>query len=308
MPKRLKVATRASRLALLQTHIVTDALRAHGVECELVTISTTGDRVQDRSLAAIGGDGVFVKELEYALLDGRADVAVHSMKDVPSDLLAGAQAGAILERGDPRDVLLSKDRAHAGLHALPRGAKVGTSSLRRRAQLAAARDDLEIVDMRGNVDTRIRKLLQGEYDAIVLAYAGVLRLNAHAAAATPLAAREVVPAVGQGALFAQCRTSDEETRAALAPLQHAPSALAVTMERAFLKRMGGGCLVPIGAYLELCNGAWRFDAFVGSADGSRVMRRSQVGRAVNAAEAIAVVEQIADEMLAAGAREIVAGF
>jgi len=293
---------------MLQTQIVTEALRARGVESDILTITTEGDRIQDRSLAAIGGDGVFVKELENALLDDRADVAVHSMKDLPTDLLAGADSGAVLERGDPRDALLSRDGMADGIRSLRQGARIGTSSLRRRAQLMAARPDLEIVDMRGNVDTRIRKLVEGEYDAIVLALVGVQRVGGNEVAVAPLPVRDVVPAVGQGALFAQCRTSDESTRAALTPLQHVPSALAVAMERAFLKRMGGGCLVPIGVHVELRDGAWRCDAFVGEVDGSRVMRRSQLGRAVSAAEAIADVERMADEMFDAGAREIVAGF
>jgi hydroxymethylbilane synthase len=308
MGERLRVATRASRLARAQTQLVVDALAARGVLCDVIPLSTRGDRMRDRSLASIGGDGVFVKELETALVEGRADIAVHSMKDLPTELLAGTSWGVVLERGDARDVLLAMHGAHASIGALPDGAIVGTSSLRRKAQLLAMRPDLDVRDLRGNVDTRIRKLREGAYHAIVLALAGVQRSAAAEGVPSvePVPPDDMVPAVGQGALFVQCRTEDALTRRLIAPLNHAPSALAVAMERAFLRRMGGGCLVPIGAHVELTGGSWRLAAFAAMPDGTQPMRRTLHGELGSEAEAIAAVERMADEMLAAGGGEIIA--
>lgn len=306
----LRVATRASRLAIAQARSVVDALAQRAIDCEIVTISTRGDRLRDRSLAAIGGDGVFVKELEAALLDGRADAAVHSMKDMPTEIKSDADAGVIPRRGDPRDVLLSARGGVAGIGDLPQAARVGTSSVRRKAQLKAQRPDLVVDELRGNVDTRIKKLLDGEYDAIVLALAGVERLGMLDAApsAAPLATSEIVPAAGQGALFVQCRAADARTLEFLAPLQHEPTAVAVTLERAFLRRMGGGCVVPIGAHAQPDEGAWHFDAFVAGPDGSNPLRRTHTWTFGSAAEGVRAVEGIADQLLAAGARGLLETF
>ena len=310
MNERLRVATRASKLALAQAQAIVDALAARGVACDLVPVTTKGDQIVDRSLAAIGGDGVFVKELEAALVDGRADIAVHSMKDLPTELLRGATAGVVPERGDPRDALVATTSNGGAIASLPDGAIVGTSSLRRSAQLKAIRPDLEIRDVRGNVDTRIRKLVDGRYHAIVLAMAGLDRLGSldGDVRVSPVPLSDMIPAVGQGALFVQCRSGDEGTQRLIEPLRHETSTAAVMMERAFLKRMGGGCLVPIGAHVAVDGQSWRLDAFAAMPDGSDAVRRSAQGTLPGEAEAVAAVERIADEMLDAGAREIVARF
>ena len=304
----LRVATRKSALALLQTQSVVDALQNRGVECALVPVSTRGDRERDRSLAAIGGEGVFVKDLELALLDGRADIAVHSMKDLPTTLLAGADAGVVLKREDPRDVLLSKDNRYPSIQSLPPAAVVGTSSLRRKAQLKALRPDLDVRELRGNVDTRVRKLLDGQYDAVVLALVGVKRLGLLDAlgGGTILDPDEIVPAVGQGAIFVQCRSDDTATQEMISGLSHPRSEWAVAMERAFLKRMGGGCLVPIGAHAVVSDSRWSMAAFVGRVDGADAARRRAQGTWKAKEETIAAAEALADAMLDAGARAIIA--
>lgn len=287
-----------------------DGIRAQGVDAEILGVSTRGDRESTQSLAAIGGDGIFVKELQTALLDGRADVAVHSMKDLPTDLPVELQAGAVLEREDARDVLVSRGNAYANLAALPPGALVGTSSLRRRAMVAAARPDVCVRDLRGNVDTRVRKVLQGEYAAAVLALAGVKRIGllASIGGGSPIDLHEMVPAAGQGAIYAQCRRDDLQVLAALAPLNHPSTALATAMERSALRRMGGGCLVPIGAFAEIRDEQWLFDAVIASVDGSVTVRRSQRGKLSGEGEAIAAAQSLADEMLDAGGRELIEEF
>jgi hydroxymethylbilane synthase len=309
LARTLRVATRSSALALIQTRSIVDRLAARGIECDIVPITTRGDRDKDRSLAAIGGDGVFVKELQTALLEGRADIAVHSMKDLPTELPAGVRVGVVPARADARDALLSPGGSFASIAELPRAAIVGTSSLRRKAQLLARRPDLQVCELRGNVDTRIHKMLAGACHAAVLAMAGIERIGLpREAGAVALPTEEMVPAVGQGALFVQHRESDDAARELLAPLSDAAAERAVEMERAFLKRMGGGCLVPIGAHAEIAHGGWRFDAFVAAVDGTRVQRChiSEIGR--DEAAAIGQVEALADEMLAAGAREVIAQF
>jgi len=310
MSNRLRVATRASKLALLQTRSVVAALLERDIRCDVVSIATHGDRVQDRSLTAIGGDGVFVKELELALVEGRADIAVHSMKDLPTDIRAEVDAGVVLPRADPRDVLLSRGNAFRTLAELPPHARVGTSSVRRAAQLLAARPDLDIVSLRGNVDTRVRKLMEGQYDAIVLALAGVTRLGIldEVGGGSPLAVSDMVPAVGQGAIFVQRRSDDDEARAAIDALNDGASAFAVSLERAFLRRMGGGCLVPVGAHVRVAGPAWRLDAFAAAADGSGALRRSHQSHATLEAEARRDVERVADDMLRAGAGAIIEQF
>ena len=308
--RTLRVATRSSALAMIQTRLVTSAIEAQGHAVEIVSVSTRGDRDAVRAIAAIGSDGVFVKELEHALVDGRADVAVHSMKDLPTDVAAGLTIGAVLAREDARDALISAGNAYPSLAALPSGAVVGTSSLRRRAIVCEARPDVQAREMRGNVDTRVRKVLGGEYDAAVLAFAGLKRLGLLDAVwgGAPLPVDEMVPAVGQGAVCAQCRADDAATLAVLAPLDDARAALETSMERALLRRMGGGCLVPIGAHARVLDGSYALYAVVAAPDGSSAVRRTVQGRLGPGVEATAVAERVADEMLAAGGRELVDAF
>jgi len=308
----VRVATRPSALALRQAQLVIDMLapRNEGVTFEIVKISTRGDAVQDRSLSQIGGDGVFVKELEAGLQSGRADIAVHSMKDLPTELPIGLRAGVVPMRDDARDVLLSRGNEHKTVFGMPKSAVIGTSSLRRAAQLHAIKPLLEIKDLRGNVDTRIQKLLDGEYDAIVLALAGVQRIGLppEVGGGSPIPVDEMVPAVGQGALFVQFRENDAETQELLAPINEPISAMGVAMERAFLRRMGGGCAVPVGANASIMGDRWIFHAFAGSVDGRHVMRRDAEGIARDEADAVAAVEDIAEEMLESGASWIISQY
>lgn len=309
---KVRVATRPSALALRQAQLVIDMLAPQndGITFEVVKISTRGDAVQDKSLSQIGGDGVFVKELEAALQSGRADIAVHSMKDLPTELTVGLRAGVVPMRDDARDVLLSRGNEHKTVFGMPNGAVIGTSSLRRAAQVHAIKPLLEIKDLRGNVDTRIKKLIDGEYDAIVLALAGVQRIGLppEVGDGSPIPIDEMVPAVGQGALFVQYREDDAAAQELLTPLNEPLSAMGVAMERAFLKRMGGGCAVPAGGNASFMGDRWIFHAFVGSVDGRHVMRRDAEGIAHAEADAVSAVEDIADEMLDSGARWVIAQY
>lgn len=304
----LRIATRRSALALAQTQLVVDQLRERtNIKYEIVPLTTKGDAQVDRSLAAIGGDGVFVKELFAALADGRADVAVHSLKDLPTSLPAELDAGAVPEREDASDVLISRDNAYSSIEALPPHAVVGTSSLRRAAQLRLRRPDLRIAPLRGNVDTRVLKVLEGGCAAAVVAFAGLRRAHLLGAVGggSVLPHDVMVPAVGQGALFVQCRRDDEPVSRLVSTLDHAPSALATRMERAFLAAIGGGCVAPIGAHVAIAHGAWRLQAIVVATDGTKALRRTGGGSTSDAAEAIRAVEAVAYEMLAAGARELI---
>ncbi|MBC5806542.1 MAG: hydroxymethylbilane synthase [Candidatus Eremiobacter antarcticus] len=314
----LRLATRKSPLALAQAQLVADALvsTAH-VRSDIVGITTQGDAMRDRSLSAIGGDGVFVKELMQALLQGRADVAVHSMKDLPTELPPSLCAGAVLKRADARDALVSKDSRYRSIEALPPNAVVGTSSLRRSAQVLSLRPDIVIKPLRGNVDSRVRKLIAGDYDAILLAVAGLERIGLarSVGGVVPLDPHIVVPAVAQGALYVQCRADDDATLALLAPLDDAATSLACDMERAFLRRLGGGCAVPIGAYVEMEGDRFSLHACISSADGRQSVRRVHRDALPSSGEgpqrrsaAIAIVEGIADEMLAAGGRDMLSAF
>jgi len=302
--KTLRVATRSSALAVKQAQFVIDRLSAAGagLAFELTKISTRGDRERDRSLAQIGGDGVFVKELEIALQSCQVDFAVHSMKDMPTDLPIGLRTGVVPWRADPRDVLLSPDNRFKTVRSLPDWSIVGTSSMRRAAELRAIKSNLEIKDLRGNIDTRIAKMLDGGYHAIVLSLAGVQRLGLRpeVGGGSPIPADEMVPAVGQGALFIQFREDDETVRALLEPLNDAASATAVAMERAFLRRIGGGCAVPVGAHAVLSGDRWSFNTFAGSVDGKHSLRRHAEGLMHDEADALLAVEDVAEEMLAAG--------
>jgi hydroxymethylbilane synthase len=305
----LRIATRRSRLALVQTDLVVAALQQRsGVTCEVVPITTTGDVQTDRSLISIGGDGVFVKELFAALLDGRADVAVHSLKDLPTGLPQRLRTGVVPARDDARDALVSFDNRFATIAALPPGATVGTSSVRRAAQLQLLRKDVRVVPLRGNVDTRLRKLHEGECDAAILAFAGLHRLGVldSLGGSSPLPLDEMVPAAGQGALFVQCRSDDAATLELLRPLEDPSSALATSLERAFLARLGGGCIAPIGAHVTVAGGTWELAAIVVATDGTSALRRSRSGSASDAAEAVTAVEEVASDLLASGAGAMIA--
>jgi len=271
------------------------------VEIRILGMTTEGDRKLDTSLAKIGGKGLFVKELEDALARGRADLAVHSMKDVPVELQPGHVLAAIPERADPRDAFVS-DR-YADIGSLPAGARVGTSSLRRESQLRAARPDLHIEPLRGNVQTRLRKLDEGQYDAILLAAAGLKRLDLAARIRSLLTPEQSLPAAGQGALGVECRGDREDIVAMLAPLNHMPTALAVRAERAVSRTLAGSCNVPLAAYAEISGERMRLRAYVGSPDGSRVVRGSREGP-ISEAESIGIA--LAGELKNSGAAAILA--
>jgi hydroxymethylbilane synthase len=294
----LRIATRKSQLALWQAEHVAGLLReAHdGLEVALVPMLTQGDRIQDRSLAAIGGKGLFIKELEVALEEERADIAVHSMKDLPGDLPAGLTIAAVLERADARDALLT---ASAGrLDDLPRGARVGTSSLRRQAQLLAARPDLAIQGLRGNVDTRLRRLETGDMDAIVLACAGLIRLGWESRITARLDPKMFVPAVAQGVIGIECRAADSRTLGLVTGLNHRDTRIAMDAERAFAHRLGGSCQSPIAAHARLEGQRLLLDGLVAEPDGSRLLRDSASGGIDDPA---ALGRLLADRILAAGA-------
>jgi hydroxymethylbilane synthase len=280
---RLVVGSRGSRLALVQAHWVSDRLREAqpGLEVVIEEIATKGDRILDAPLARIGDKGLFTKELENALLEGRIDVAVHSAKDMPTELPEGLALAAFTEREDVHDAFVG-GAASAGagsLADLPRGARVGSSSLRRRSQLLALRPDLEVTDIRGNVETRLRKIGEQGLAGTVLAVAGLRRLGRAETASFVFGFDEMLPAVGQGALAIETRARDERVAALVAPLDHRPTALAVRAERALMHRLEGGCQVPIGAQAQLGDGELRLRAFVGSLDGRMTVRDQSRGLA-----------------------------
>jgi hydroxymethylbilane synthase len=305
----VRIASRGSELALWQTRAVEQAIRAAqpGVEVEIRVIKTTGDNVQDVPLAKIGDKGLFTKELDAALLSGEADLAVHSLKDVPTRVPDGLEIVAVGRREDPRDVLLLPPGQSGALADLPAGARVGTSSLRRRAQLCAARPDLSVLDLRGNLNTRLAKLDRGDYDAIVLAAAGVLRLGWEARIAAYLDPAEWLPAVGQGALGVVARSGDERVRALLASFHDPLTAACTAAERAFLAALEGGCQIPIGALATLDDEGLTLHGLVADVDGTDVLRDSVfvAGDAWTAASAEAGRE-LAARMLELGAGEVLA--
>jgi len=272
---RLRIGSRGSQLALWQAHHISGLLRERGHEVELEIIKTTGDKITDVALAKVGTKGMFTKEIEEALADRRIDLAVHSLKDLPTELSAGFEIAAITTRENPRDVFCS--RKHKGIEDLPQGALVGTSSLRRQAQLKAVRPDLDIHPLRGNVDTRLRKLEAGEYDAIILAAAGLNRLGKTELIRQVIPAEVMCPAAGQGALGIEIRAGDASTRQHLAFLDDAATRATTTCERALLNKLGGGCQVPIGAFAEVRNGQLHLEAVVADPDGSTVLRESRDG-------------------------------
>ena len=298
MSTPLRIATRRSQLALWQAEHVAALLRtAHPqLPVELVPMSTQGDRVQDRALAEVGGTGLFVKELEVAMQEGRADIAVHSMKDVPSELPPGFCIAAVLPRANPHDAFLSL--RHARFEDLPAGARVGTSSPRRQAQLRHARPDLRLELLRGNVDTRLRRLAEGQLDAILLACAGLERLGLGAHITQVLALELTLPAVGQGVIGIECRSDDARSREVLAALHHEESFVRLRAERAFAQTLEGSCHSPIASHAMLEGTTLTVHGFVGSPDGSEVYRDLETGTA-NDAEALG--HRLAARMKAAGA-------
>ena len=293
---RIRIGTRGSRLALRQTEIVAQALRAAapGIELDITVIKTEGDRRQDVSLEEVGGQGVFVNDIEQALLRGEIDIAVHSLKDMPAITPASLAIGAVLERGDARDALVSK--GDLKLADLPPRARVGTDSRRRSVQIMALRPDLRLESIRGNVDSRVRKAESGEYDAVVLAAAGLDRLGLLHKAAEIFDVETVLPAVGQAVLAIECRAGDTATLALLSKVDHADTRAAITAERACLKRLGAGCRLPVGAFAEVEPYQVRLRGVLGTEQG-RILR-GEVRGSVSAAERLG--ETLAAELMAAG--------
>ncbi|MDO8208263.1 MAG: hydroxymethylbilane synthase [Gallionella sp.] len=300
---RLVIASRESALAMWQAEHIRDRLRAlyPQTEVSILGMTTQGDQILDVSLSKIGGKGLFVKELETALEDGRADFAVHSLKDVPMVLPEGFVLAAIGEREDPHDAFVSNN--YENLAALPAGSVVGTSSLRRESQLRARFPHLVIEPLRGNVQTRLRKLDEGLYAAIILAAAGLKRLGLSARIRAIISSEDSLPAVGQGALGIECRSDRLDVIAALQPLHHADTAACVLAERAMSRALNGSCQVPLGGFAEVQNGQLRMRGFVASPDGQRVMRAESAGDIANPET---LGKKIADALLAQGAGEILA--
>ncbi|WP_101674702.1 hydroxymethylbilane synthase [Alloalcanivorax mobilis] len=298
----LRIATRSSPLAIWQAEYVQQRLEAlhQGLSVELVRIKTQGDKILDTPLAKIGGKGLFVKELEEAMMDGRADIAVHSMKDVPMELPEGMALPVICEREDPRDAFVSNH--HDALMSLPQGARLGTSSLRRQAQALALRPDLQVASLRGNVQTRLGKLDDGQFDAIILAAAGLKRLRMQARIRYEMPPEELLPAVGQGAVGIECRADDERVSALLAPLSDPLTWDRVTAERAMNRRLEGGCQVPIAGFAlrEEGDTLW-LRGLVASEDGKTVLRAE--ARAPRG-EAAALGVGVAEDLLGQGADRI----
>lgn len=302
-PRRIVIATRESRLALWQAQHIRSRLAAlyPQIEVEILGLTTEGDRRLDVSLAKIGGKGLFIKELEEALAAGRADLAVHSVKDVPAQLPPGFALAAIAEREDPRDAFVSN--RHSTLAALPAGARVGTSSLRRECQLRARYPHLAVEPLRGNVPTRLRKLDEGGYDAIILAAAGLKRLGLGERITALLDPEESLPAPGQGAIGLECRAGRSDLVELLAPLNHRETALCVAAERALSRALAGSCNVPLGAFAQVTGDRLRLRAFVGTPDGSRMVSGERGGPAV---EAEALGAALAEELKSRGAAAILA--
>ncbi|WP_275100075.1 hydroxymethylbilane synthase [Sedimenticola hydrogenitrophicus] len=298
MSQSLRIATRKSPLAMWQAEHVAELLRREhpGLQVELIGMSTQGDKILDTPLAKIGGKGLFVKELEQGMLEGRADIAVHSMKDVPVELPEGLHLAVIMEREDPRDAFVSN--RYSRLDELPQGAVVGTSSLRRQCQLADRRPDLKIAALRGNVNTRLRKLDEGEFDAIILATAGLKRLGFQQRISSYIETEESLPAIGQGAIGIECRSDDARVNALIQPLHDAETACCVRAERAMNHRLMGGCQVPIAGFAVLNHDKLFMRGLVGEPDGSCIMRAEISGPA---AEAEALGIAVAEDLLGQGA-------
>ena len=296
-PLSIVIATRESRLALWQAEHVQALLRARGHSVELLGMTTKGDQILDRSLSKVGGKGLFVKELEVALEEGRAHIAVHSLKDVPMELPEGFALACVMEREDPRDAFVSP--RFASLEALPQGAVVGTSSLRRQVLLQALRPDLKIEPLRGNLDTRLRKLDEGQYDAIVLAAAGLKRLKMGERVRATFAPTAMLPAAGQGALGIEVRSDRQDLIDALAPLAHMPTWLTVTAERAVSRAMGGSCSMPLAAHGTLTGTTLQLDAAWGDTEGKLPLVRASASATVTTlaqadALGLAIAQQLRD--------------
>ena len=298
---KIRIGTRGSKLAIVQCEWVRDRIREHNpsAEVELVRIKTKGDKILDSPLSKIGGKGLFVKEIEEALLEKRIDLAVHSMKDVPAELPEGLTLAAFPERENPHDVLVSID--DVPLNGLSRGARVGTSSLRRAAQVLHQRPDLEIVPLRGNVDTRLKKLHRGDFDAVILAAAGMTRLGLKDEISHIMTTREILPAIGQGALGLEIRSDDRAVIDLLSPMNHPPTEVAVRAERAFLKRLEGGCQVPIAGFARLNGDELFLEGMVAELDGSVLLRDEIRGNGEKAEEMGA---GLAERLISGGAGEI----
>ncbi|MFO7661699.1 MAG: hydroxymethylbilane synthase [Chloroflexota bacterium] len=296
---KLTIGTRASRLALWQTRHIADLLVAAwpGLECRIEHFSTAGDRIIDRPLPEIGGKGLFTAELEMALRDGAIDLAVHSLKDLPVEDAPGLALGAIVGRADVRDALVTSDNRE--LAALPQGAIVGTSSLRRQAQLLADQPGLDIRSIRGNVETRVNKVLSGEYDAAVLAVAGMTRLGLDDRIGQILPLAIMLPAPGQGALAVQCRVDDEETGRLLASIESVGVRTCITAERVFLRALGGGCATPVAAYVQMDGDSLCLEGLVAATDVRRIIRLQARG-----VDPLALGEELARRAIEQGAREI----
>jgi hydroxymethylbilane synthase len=301
MKTMLRLGTRGSRLALWQAEWVKSALlrRNPGIAIELVTIKTQGDKITDVPLAKVGGKGLFIKEIEEALLERRVDLAVHSMKDMPALVPAGLTIGAVPERENPLDVLISN--RWGSLEALPQGARLGTGSLRRSAQVLYLRPDIEIVPLRGNLDTRLRKLDETGLDAIILAAAGIVRLGQIERISAYLDETQMVPAVGQGALCVEIREDDAAIRDLVATLDHADTHTAVKAERGFLKRLDGGCQIPLAAHARRVGEQLQISGLVAEPDGSRILKTSVEGPCL---QAEALGRRLAEDLLAQGAAAI----
>ena len=299
--RTIVIATRKSDLAMWQAKYVQTKLLEHHshIEVELLPMSTQGDRILDTPLAKIGGKGLFIKELEVAMQNGEADIAVHSMKDVPVAFPDGFGLHAICERENPFDAFVSNN--YKSLEELPLGAVVGTSSLRRQCQIRAYRSDLVINDLRGNVNTRLAKLDEGNYDAIILASAGLIRLGMQDRIAQEIGTGESLPAVGQGAVGIECRNDDAELIELLQALNHAPTAARVHAERAMNAKLEGGCQVPIGSYAVIENDELSLRGLVGTVDGSKILKASAEGKISDAKQ---IGEDVADQLLAQGAKDI----
>lgn len=301
MKSTLRIATRKSPLALWQAeHVKTRLMEAHeGLNVELITFTTKGDKILDTPLAKIGGKGLFVKELETALLEGKADIAAHSIKDVPMEFPEGLFLSTILEREESCDALVSNN--YDSVQSLPEGAIVGTCSLRRKSQLLSKRPDLIIKDLRGNVNSRLKKLDKGDYDAIILACAGLVRLDMANRIKQRISSSWILPAVGQGAVGLESRVGDEETLKLLSVLQHDDTTDRVTAERALNRRLQGGCQVPIASYAMLDGDTLHLQALVGEPDGSLIVQGDISG---HRSDAVQLGEKLADDLLSRGAKEI----
>lgn len=303
--RKLVIATRESLLALKQAELIKAALLKHHpqLNVEFLGITTEADKKLDVTLAKIGGKGLFVKELEETLYDGRADIAAHSMKDVPMNLPQGLCIPAILEREDPRDAFVSKQ--YQSLQTLPNGALVGTSSLRRQTQIAAMRSNLTLKNLRGNIHTRLKRLDEGDFDAIILAAAGLKRMGFTDRIKSCFSVAELLPAAGQGALGIECREDDEHIHSLIKPLDHQHTHACLIAERALCRRLGGGCMVPIAAYAEIHHDHLLLRGVIASRNGQRVLR-AQLGGDPKSADTIG--QQVAEQLLSQGAEKLLQEF